>query len=592
MMNRPTIVSLSVALLCAVQTASAAQRLRPVMIDDINFPDETFRNFIAETYDESKDGMLTAQEIYHAKVMASSALSEVSSFEGIDNLIALETIECRGNYFVTKLDFHGMPNLKNVVCSDNFYLSAVDVSGCPKLESIECLGNDHLSSINLDNATALKKLVCVRSALHELDLRGCKALENIDCSGNEAMRTIDLTNLENLKSLKCCKQPAFTVVNLSGCKNLEKLICFENKNLTNLDIAHLDKLIKLDCSRNNLASINVGGCKALEALDCYGNAHLKTVDVSGLRQLRKLNCSNCAVANLKIDNCPVLEVLDCYNLRIKSLDLSKTPTVKDLSCSGADYSQTLTIKGYEKLERIACKGNVDVDFANMPNLRELYCGLVGVQQLDVRKCSSLELLDCSDNVGIKSINATDLQSLKKLICYNSAVSKIDITNCQSLKMLFCYGCPNLTEIAASDLTNLSKVVCSNCNISKLGLRNTPELTVLNAGHNHIESLDLATCTKLKNADLAGQTRHLTSAKATKKNFAIHIDDLTNQEIVSVKINDADAKFEVVRDGKEADILVSRSKYTEDKDDIVAYTLTTGRNGISMIVEVKIDKLVN
>ena len=50
-------------MLCLAQTSVFAEGTGDVAINEINFPDENFRNFVSSNYDKSGSGVLSAEKI-------------------------------------------------------------------------------------------------------------------------------------------------------------------------------------------------------------------------------------------------------------------------------------------------------------------------------------------------------------------------------------------------------------------------------------------------------------------------------------------------------------------------------------------------
>ena len=129
-----------------------------VAIDETNFPDAIFRQYVLDKIDGDGDGKLSSVEsegvigIY------------VSSIQGMDEISSLKGVE----YFTA---------LKNLECSHN-QLSSLDVSRNPALEYLNCSYNQ-LSNLDVSYNLALKSLSCGGTQLSNLDVRHNLALEEL-----------------------------------------------------------------------------------------------------------------------------------------------------------------------------------------------------------------------------------------------------------------------------------------------------------------------------------------------------------------------------------------------------------------------------
>ena len=128
------------------------QVVEDVAINETNFPDENFRNWILERY--GSDGVLTDDEIASADKISFPDI-RVQSLKGIEYFTALGTL-----YFcdspITTLDVSKNTELTYLGCP-NCQLTSLDVSKNTKLTSLYCNGNN-LTSLDVSQNTALKNL--------------------------------------------------------------------------------------------------------------------------------------------------------------------------------------------------------------------------------------------------------------------------------------------------------------------------------------------------------------------------------------------------------------------------------------------------
>ena len=74
-----------------------------------------------------------------------------------------------------------------------------------------------------------------------------------------------------------------------------------------------------------------------------------------------------------------------------------------------------------------------LDFSHNPALKELYCNHNGLNHLDISKNTRLEILDCSSNdsyldcpdCGIRNLDVSNNIHLIRLSCYNCRLSRIN-----------------------------------------------------------------------------------------------------------------------------------------------------------------------
>ena len=249
-----------------------------VAINETNFPDEKFRNYVITEFDKNSDSKLNSEEI--AAVTKIEANNKgIKSLVGVGFFTALETLTCRGNE-LTGLDLSKNTALIELQCS-NSKLQSLDLSQNTNLIRLYC-GRNPLTTLDLSKNTKLKVLNCSGFAnicmkLTELDLSKNTALESLDCSLNE------------LKQL-----------NVSGCTALYKLDCSGNQ-LGALDVSTNEDLIELLCSSNQLVALDVSKNTKLEKLYCWDN-FLAALDVSKNTKLKSIDCKKNRLTSLDLDN--------------------------------------------------------------------------------------------------------------------------------------------------------------------------------------------------------------------------------------------------------------------------------------------------
>ena len=206
---------LSAALLIACLPATALADTG-VAINEANFPDAAFRDYVKENYDTDTDGKLSSLEIEDIAEVYIRNDETIKSLTGIKNFTYLETLTCYG-------------------CAN---LTSVDVSGMTSLVEIYTYRSG-ITSINVSGCTSLDRLWTYRSYITSLDASGCSNLTDIQCYS--------------------CK---LNTINVSGCTSLNSLDCSEN-NISSLNLTGLGNLYYLNVSENPVKYIFVGNSPAL-----------------------------------------------------------------------------------------------------------------------------------------------------------------------------------------------------------------------------------------------------------------------------------------------------------------------------------------
>ncbi|MGN0649843.1 MAG: hypothetical protein ACI4KM_05345, partial [Oscillospiraceae bacterium] len=372
-----------------------------VEVDETNFPDEEFRNYVSEYIDTvSKDGVLSAEEIKNCtqiylypgtvkSVKGIEYFTELDSFFCSYNQIStldlssntkLTSLHCDNNQ-LTSLDVSKNTLLKNVACSSN-KISVLNVSGCSSLESLSCNSNqlttldisansklkdlsckfNQISVLNVSNNTALTNIECASNKLTSLDLSKNTALTYLDCQSNQ-LTNLDLSPNTNLTQLHC-QSNGLTGLNVSGCSKLASIYCHDNQ-LTSLDLSKNNQLTGLNCENNLLSSLNISGCTKLDYLTCYEN-RLTGLNVSGCSALTSIYCQDNLLTGLDVGNLANLETLNCQDNRISSLKVSNNKNLTALYCSNNNL-KSLDLSQNTKLEVLSCQLNqlTGLDLSNV-----------------------------------------------------------------------------------------------------------------------------------------------------------------------------------------------------------------------------------
>ncbi|MBR2699604.1 MAG: InlB B-repeat-containing protein [Clostridia bacterium] len=265
---------------------------RVVEINQTNFPDDAFRQYLLDNKDQDKDGWLSEREIWNTTYLSFGEMMiydpqtgtyqnknyVVKSLKGIQFFTKLNSLHCNGSQ-LTELDLSANTELQTLGCSNNA-LKTLNVKNCSKLGYLNCSGNQ-LTELDLSDKSTLWGLNCYDNQLTSLNISGCSNLENINCVGNK-----------------------ITALDVSGSPNLYELFCTNNQ-LTALDLSNMPNLERVNCADNNLATLTVSNNPILYKLDCRRNA-LATLTLSNNEKLDSVLCDTNKLTSLDITTCPTL----------------------------------------------------------------------------------------------------------------------------------------------------------------------------------------------------------------------------------------------------------------------------------------------
>lgn len=282
-----------------------------IAINEKNFPDENFRDYVAEEWDKNHDKYFSPSEIANAKWISCDN-KEISNLKGIEFFTNIWLLECYYNNLTT-IDLSHNKNLSYINCHHN-QLNELDVSGLPLLETFYC---------------------------------GHNALPSIDVSKNEKLEDFD------------CQDNHLDTLDVSQNKELVKLVCGHN-NLTELDVSENKKLKQLWCYENKLSNLDLGNQTELEVLSC-GDNPLSVLDVGANTNLEKLFVSNTNLTELNVSANTKLKNLDVSNTNLTSLDATNNTALATFN--GKDCSYNIAVEGDGKFDLTTLPGHFDASKA-------------------------------------------------------------------------------------------------------------------------------------------------------------------------------------------------------------------------------------
>ncbi|MCR4671568.1 MAG: S-layer homology domain-containing protein [Saccharofermentans sp.] len=230
------------------------------------FPDQYFREYVADEFDLNGDGYLSQSECDKVtEISASFSVHRVKELTGIKyfkNLTYLNVIY----QDIESVDLSKNTKLEELWIRGNA-LSKLDLSNNKALKKLSC-GESNLTSLNVADFTKLEDIDCFNSKLTSIDISGCTALKDLDVYGNQMKKLYigDNINLERVD----CHSNKITSLDVSKNKKLTKLSCYDN-DLKELDISNNTELESLNCSDNRLTELDLTGIHGLTHLYCHTN---------------------------------------------------------------------------------------------------------------------------------------------------------------------------------------------------------------------------------------------------------------------------------------------------------------------------------
>ena len=329
--------ALTLGLMMFIHQPIHAHAADAVFIDENSFPDEYFRQYVAENYDLDGDGYLDEEECGKVESLVFNS-DPISTFAGIE-------------FF---------PNLNSFQCY-NCGTSELDVSKNPALTWINC-EYCNLKSLDMSHNPALEYLYCSNNQLTELDVSNCPLLTGLGCSYNQ-LTELDVSNCPQMTEIWCYVNQ-LTKLTIGDKPELTILECGSNQ-LQELDISLCPKLDQLGCDTNQIQELNVRNNPVLRILDYAENKGL-VPDVNTNSSISSLSCNGNDLTELDLSNYPKLSYLDCYKNSLTELDFSNNPALTWINCSYNKLTE-LDVSMCSKLSHIDCGNNTKIDVLDLRN---------------------------------------------------------------------------------------------------------------------------------------------------------------------------------------------------------------------------------
>lgn len=348
-------------------------------INETNFPDEKFREYVKEKFDKDSNNYLSDEEI--GKITGIFVAGKgITTLKGIEHFNRVTYIDAKNNNITDELDLSGCPILATLYVDNSSKLTSIkfgdvsklgdltckntgitelDLSGASNLSWLDCRNDDYkgvLESLNLSGAVKLRQLYCLGNKLTKLDLSNCPNLKKLHCEGNRLTSLALPAKAENLEDLNCSENRQLTSLVLGKYDSLKTLHC-GTTGISSLDLTNVPNLETLYCFSSKLTSLDASPCKNLTFLSCSVNFPMTELNVSQNTQLKTLQCGNTALTSLDLSNNTVLEQLDCKYCHLTYLDVSKNTALKGLNCSNNQLA-FLDLTKNTALETVEADNNI------------------------------------------------------------------------------------------------------------------------------------------------------------------------------------------------------------------------------------------
>ena len=496
-----------------------------IEINDENFPDPVFREYVLSNFDKDDDEALSEEEI--AAVTKIDVSGEgpstydggITSLKGIEFFTELLVLDCHFNSQLDLLDVSNNTALIELNCNDTG-ITSLNISTNIALTELNCF-NTQITSLDVSKNTALVTLRCYETKIESLDLRYNTALTYLWCF-NTSIRILDVSQNTALAALHC-SGTQISSLDVSHNTALESLYC-SGTQIRSLDLSNNTGLKYLDCSNCNLPFVDVSSSPLITNLFASGNIYIlpegittlfssaEVTDLKGMDPDRVSDVEGAIYENGTFYNFTgdtITYTYDCGQGYSETFTLQRSKPredielnernfpdeqfreyirvyydtdqngwlspaecdyVIDIKVAGTDgYYNISSLKGIEYFPRLTylnCEYNPELEYLDISSniqLSLLHCYNTGIRSLDLSKNPMLLILNCSDT-KITELDVSQCINLQELECRNTNIKKLDLSSNTILSSLYCSGC-NLPFVDVSSSkygsNNMSVLVSKN-----------------------------------------------------------------------------------------------------------------------------------
>ncbi|MBS6776928.1 MAG: S-layer homology domain-containing protein [Butyricicoccus pullicaecorum] len=183
---------LAMAMCFGLLPATAWAAEEGVAIDESNFPNKTFRNYIQKVFDKDNNDFFSADEIAAVTELTfqypddpNTGVAGITSLKGIEYFTALTSLDC-SYQDLTELDLSRNTGLTSVLCYGN-QLTELDLSANTQLIELDCSSNE-ITHLDVSSNHNLEKLSCYHN--RTIDEGAKKVTYNYQCGNNIEMHVI------------------------------------------------------------------------------------------------------------------------------------------------------------------------------------------------------------------------------------------------------------------------------------------------------------------------------------------------------------------------------------------------------------------
>lgn len=221
-----------------------------VRINEKNFPDEAFRNYlikkdhdgdnyysadqIAFIYGFELNGCKNLEGIEHFESLWQLKLTnceDISAIESVSKLRDLTIVDCKN----VDIDFSKLVNLQKLTITNSNVTVNIDLSDSQKIIDIK-IEDSTIKNVTLNNCAVLNKVYLHRTTAYTVKMNNCPLFQSFTANEVQDLKSVEITECPKMGGAYFSDCPELCELALRECTVLSKLNIYDCDGVKEVDV--------------------------------------------------------------------------------------------------------------------------------------------------------------------------------------------------------------------------------------------------------------------------------------------------------------------------------------------------------------------
>ena len=268
-----------------------------VRINEKNFPDEAFRNYLIKK-DHDGDEYFSADQIAlisglevngcdnlegieffdSLQLLTITDCKDLSAIESVTDLRDLTIVDCKN----VDIDFSKLVNLRRLTITNSIVTVDIDLSDFQKVTEIE-IEDSTVRNLTLNNCAILDKVYLHRSTADTVKMNNCPLFQSFTADEVQDLKSVEITECPKMGGASFCDCPYLTEVALRECTVLSKLNIYDCDGVKEVDVRGCKYIWEVFNTPDALASMEKSARPGYVILYTSNEDKLKALQLPSIR---------------------------------------------------------------------------------------------------------------------------------------------------------------------------------------------------------------------------------------------------------------------------------------------------------------------